>query len=105
MDTTNIQGQEMMKAIVAEWGLESFPPEQQMEMVDKIGDLVYQAILLKAVDMLEEKDEAEFDALVEAPGTDAPKVLEFFAKKIPDFDTLVEKEVKNVKAQTVDLIS
>ena len=102
MDTT-VKAEEMMNAIVEEWGLQSFPPEQQMEMVDKIGDLVYQSVLLKAVDMLDEAGEAEFDALVDMPGTDAPKVLEFFGKHIPDFDALVAGEVKNIKERTVDL--
>lgn len=104
MDTSHTQGEEIMKAIIAEWGLENFPPEKQIEMVDKIGDLVYQSILLKAVDMLDEVGQAEFDALVDGPDVDATKVLAFFGTKIPDFNALIDNEVKMIKERTVDLV-
>jgi hypothetical protein len=104
MDTSTVGAEEMMKVIISEWSLDNLPEDQQMEMVDKIGDLVYQSVLLKAVDMLDENGAEEFDTLVDTPGTDAPKVLAFFEKRIPNFDELVAGEVKAIKDKTVHLI-
>lgn len=87
----------LSKDIVKDWGLESLPPEKQADIVDRIGRMMYQAILVKALDILSEKEQAEFDLLLDEDGTTVNEVLAFLKSKIPTFDVLVEGERQNLK--------
>jgi hypothetical protein len=85
------------KNIVQEWGLGHLPPQKQAEMVERIGRILYQAILVRSLDILSEKEQEEFDALLDINATTPDDVLAFLQKKIPTFDTMVEEERKSLK--------
>jgi hypothetical protein len=87
----------LSKDIIKEWGLESLPPEKQMDMIDRIGKMVYQAILVKALDILSEKEQTEFDLLLDENTTTPQDVLAFLQSKIPTFEQLVLEEKQNLK--------
>lgn len=87
----------LSKDIIKEWGLESLPEAKQVEMVDRIGRIMYQAILVRALDILSEKEQTEFDLLLDEDTTTPQDVLAFLQKKIPTFDQLVEEERKSLK--------
>ena len=84
--------------VIQEWGLSSLPKEKQMEMVERIGRLVYQAILSRALDILSEKEQIEFDLLLDEDATTPQDVLAFLSSKISTFDQLVLEERQKLKA-------
>lgn len=80
---------------VKEWGLANLPKDKQEEMVERIGRLLYQAVLSRAVDILSEKEQTELDLLLNEDTTTADDVLNFIAQKIPDFAKItLEEKVK-----------
>ena len=83
--------------IIKEWGLQNLPSEKQEEMVERIGKILYQAILVRALDILSEKEQVEFDLLLDEDTTTPDDVLGFLQKKIPTFDLMVLEERKNLK--------
>lgn len=83
--------------IIKEWGLGSLPPEKQEEMVERIGRIIYQAILVRSLDILTEKEQDEFDALLDKDETTPDDVMGFLASKIPTFENMVLEERKNLK--------
>lgn len=87
----------LSKDIVKEWGLGSLPETKQVEIVSRIGRIIYQAILVRALDILSEKEQEEFDALLDKDSTTPDDVLAFLQKKIPTFDQLVLEERKILK--------
>lgn len=87
----------LSKDVVKEWGLGTLPPEKQGEIVDRIGRILYQALLVQALDILSEKEQLEFDLLLEEDTTTVDDVLTFLKSKIPTFDQLVEDERKKLK--------
>ncbi len=84
--------------IVREWGLQSLPPEKQTEMADRIGRLMYQAVLVRALDILSDKEQTEFDLLLEENDTTPTEVLAFLQSKIPTFEQLANEERNKLKA-------
>ena len=87
----------LSKDIIKEWGLQSLPPEKQVEMVERIGRIIYQAILVKSLDILSEKEQVEFDLLLDEDTTTPDDVLGFLQKKIPTFDQMLLEERKALK--------
>ena len=87
----------LSKDMVAEWGLGKLPEIKQVEMVDRIGRLLYQAILVRSLDILSEKEQTEFDLLLDEDATTPEDVLKFLATKIPTFEQMRQEEVNKLK--------
>ena len=71
------------KSEAKEWGLES--------------KMIYQAVLVRALDVLSEEEEVEFDLLLDEDTTTPQKVLTFLRSKIPEFEQIVLEERQNIK--------
>ena len=87
----------LSKDIIAEWGLQSLPEMKQIEMVDRIGRLLYQALLVRSLDILSENEQTEFDKILDVETTTPQDVLFFLKSKIPTFDTMVVEERGKLK--------
>jgi len=87
----------LSKDVIKEWGLQSLPPDKQEDFVERIGKMMYQAILVKALDILSEKEQTEFDLLLDEDATTPNEVLAFLKSKIPTFDQLVMEERESLK--------
>ncbi len=93
MDTNATR--EMM---VKEWGLEGLSEEERDSFIERIGKLIYQAIILRAADDMAEGDKAAFDAFMTAhPDADAPSILDFLSSRIANFSQLVAEETAKLK--------
>jgi len=88
----------LSKDIINEWGLSSLPPEKQNDMVDRIGRMIYHAILVRALDILSENEQMEFDQILDQDTTTPKEVFTFLQSKIPTFNQLVSEERNNLKS-------
>lgn len=88
----------LSKDIVSEWGLGDLPQEEQIDMVDRIGRLIYQAVLVRSLDILSEIEQEEFDLLLDEDTTTPEEVVLFLERKIPTFKILLKEEVAKLKA-------
>jgi hypothetical protein len=88
----------LSKNIIEEWGLQNMSPAEQGDMVERIGRLIYQAILVRSLDILSETEQEEFDLLLDEDTTTAAEVVLFLEKKIPTFQLLLKQEVDKLKA-------
>ncbi len=88
----------LSKDIVSEWGLGELPQEEQIDMVDRIGRLIYQAVLVRSLDILSEIEQEEFDLLLDEDTTTPEEVVLFLERKIPTFKILLKEEVNKLKA-------
>ncbi|MFA7216473.1 MAG: DUF5663 domain-containing protein [Candidatus Paceibacterota bacterium] len=87
----------LSKEVITEWKLGSLDHDKQVEMVDRIGHILYQAILVRSLDILSEKEQDEFDLLLDEDNTTPQDVLVFLKGKIPTFDSLAKEEKEKVK--------
>jgi hypothetical protein len=91
----------LAKDIIKEWGLEKLPRDKQVDMVERIGKMVYQAILVRSLDILSDKEQDEFDKLLDKDETTPQDVMAFLHSKIPTFEMLLGEEREKLK---VDLL-
>lgn len=87
----------LSKDIINEWGLGSLPPAKQEEMVERIGKIIYQALLVRSLDILTDEEQDEFDKLLDKDETTPEEVFAFLGSKIPDFQDIVLEERRNLK--------
>lgn len=87
----------LSKDVIKEWGLGSLPADKQADMVERIGRILYQAVLVRSLDILSESEQEEFDAILDQDTTTPDDVLAFLQKKIPTFEKMVLEERKSLK--------
>lgn len=87
----------LSKDIIEEWGLGSLPSDKQMDIVDRMGKMIYQAVLVRSLDILSEKEQEEFDSILDNDMSTPQDVLSFLKSKIPTFDQIVIEERNSLK--------
>ena len=95
----------LSKDLIKEWGLQSMTPEKQVEIVERLGRMIYQAVLVRSLDILSEKEQIELDLLLDEDTTTAEDVLAFLQKKIPTFEKMVLDERQSIKDDVLMPIS
>ncbi len=87
----------LSKEITKEWDLTSIPEEKREEAINRIGRILYQAILVKSLDILSEDEQNELDELMDSNTTTPKDVLLFLKSKIPTFESLLKEERDNLR--------
>ena len=91
----------LSKDIINEWGLQDLTEIERIDMIDRIGRLIYQAVLVRSLDILSEAEQEEFDQLLDIDTTTPEDVLAFLQKKIPTFSLLLKEEIGKLKEDVV----
>lgn len=87
----------LSKDIIKEWGLGTLPETKKADVVSRIGRVLFQAILVRSLDILSDAEQTELDQLMSLDETTSEDVLRFLKSKIPTFESLVKEERMNLK--------
>lgn len=77
--------------------LDKMEPGKAAETADRLAKLVFQAVLMRALPMLSEKDLGEYESIVDS--NQGPEILfDFLSKKVPDFQKMITEEAETLRA-------
>jgi len=85
---------------IKDWKLDSLGGDEQTAKVDDLGRLLYQAILVRSLDILSSDEQIALDKLLDDNATTPKEVISFLQSKIPTFATLVGEEIEKLKQET-----
>lgn len=91
---------DIKKKIARDFGIDSMDSREQEQMIEKIGNLLFESVIERAVDEMEEDVLNEFDEAVSNAGSDYDKVLNFLKNKVPGFNKIVSEELSRLKRAT-----
>ncbi len=83
--------------IIRDWKLEHLSAEEQLDVLDRVGRLLYQAVLVRSLDILSEKEQGELDTLLDEEETTSADVYAFLNTKIEKFGDLVFEEREELR--------
>lgn len=89
--------------IISLFGIDKMPEEKQEEMINRIGKIIFQSVLIRVLPLLGEEDVAEYEKLVEKE-TMPDDILDFFFKKVPSFFEIIVEESEKLKKETEGLL-
>jgi hypothetical protein len=85
-------------------GIDTLPIEQQKETMEKLGAIVYQEVMLRALDAMTDEDKDEFEKLIEKdPSPEA--MFTFLSQKVPNLDAIAKEEAEKLHAESADIMS
>jgi len=78
--------------------LDKMAPEKATEMVERLGRMIFQAVLVRVLPLLSEQDMTEYERIVNSQeGGDA--VFKFLGEKIPDFEKIIMEEAEALRQE------
>ncbi len=77
------------------------PSDKKKEILVKIEEVMYDRLLLRIIEKLEESDKQKFADLIsrEEDKVNEEELLSFITEKVPDFLTFLEEEIASFKFQ------
>lgn len=95
----------MREQMVREWGLQGLPTEEQDDAIEKIGSILYQSIVLRATEGLDDAVLARFDQFAENNGEnmDAAMALDWLREHVSDLDRIREEEITKLKHRVLNV--
>ena len=95
------------QTIVDLFELDKMAPEKAAEMVDRLGKLVFQAVLVRALPLLSEENFTEYEKIIESlteevfyKNTFLTHVLfKFLSEKVPGFENMITEESEALRAE------
>ena len=91
------------KKIVEVFGINTLSEGKQREAMQKIGPLVCQEVLVKAMEIMNEEDRSAFEKLVEE-NNNPEEMFVYLAEKVPTIYDIASQEIEKLKAENGDLL-
>lgn len=88
----------IQQTIIDELGLSDLPQDKKEQLLIKMTEVVLKRIFVETMEKLNEKDQAEYEKLVEE-NVEPAKLEEFLKGKIANYDEMVKKIIINFKEE------
>lgn len=82
--------------ILAGFGLAGLPAEAQDEAIEKIGGVVFQGVLLRVIERMNEGEQKRFEEKLAAAGQNPDMLIAELRAAAPDFDEIVQTEINRI---------
>lgn len=90
----------LKKKIAQDFGLTQMPQEEQDKFIERIGSMLFESVIERAVDVMDETAMADFDLVLNTAGDDYQKVISFLRDRVPSFKEIVADEMSHFKRAT-----
>ncbi len=92
----------LQKDIIKDLGLDDLSPEEQEKSLVKLGQILFQRVMLRVMDELNEKDQADLSKVFDK--NDEGAVWDFLKIKLSNLDQVVAEEIAGFKKEAVELM-
>jgi hypothetical protein len=92
------------KTIMRALGVSELPLEKQHEAMEMFGEIIYKAILFRALENMSDQDKNEFEKILDADA-DMEAIFRFLATKVSDIDTIAKEEAGKLRNEDEELMS
>lgn len=83
--------------LIKELGLDLLPEEEQEAALLTVGRIIFQSVLIRVLEQLNEKEKTEFEKLLKQSPDDEEAIYTFLQSKVPNLNELVGEEVAKFK--------
>ena len=88
------------KKIIEDFGLSSMQTVEQEKIIERIGNMLFEAVVERSIDEMDEKAMSDFENLINSVGEDYQKVISFLNSHVSGFQSIVSEELARLKRAT-----
>src|SRR3989344_906294 len=90
--------------IISALGIDNLPPKEQEDIITRVGALIFQKVMMRVMDELDENDQDILEKLVDQGST--PEVLfDFLREKEPNLSVIIREESAKFKQESLNIIN
>jgi hypothetical protein len=83
--------------IISDFGLGNLDSREQERMIEKIGNLLFESVVERSVDLMDEETINNFDEAISNAGSNYEQVLSFLKGNVSGFEKIVTEEMARLK--------
>lgn len=91
---------ELKKKIIEDFGLSKMAPEEQDKFIERIGNMLFEAVIERSIDEMDKDTMTGFDEVISNAGEDYQKVISFLSQRVDGFKEIVSEEMARLKKAT-----
>jgi hypothetical protein len=88
---------DLKQKITNDFGLHKMDSESQEKMIERIGNMLFEAVIERSIDEMDEPSLKEFESLIGTVGEDYRQVITFLTKHVSGFQSIVSEELSRLK--------
>ena len=92
--------EQLKKKIIDDFGLSKMPAEEQDKFIEKIGNMLFEAVIERSIDNMDKEAMTDFDEVISNAGEDYQKVITFLSQRVEGFKEIVSEEMARLKKAT-----
>jgi len=97
---TQTQNNDLLKKnIIVELGLQNLSQDRQLELLNKMSDLIQKRVLLRAIKSLSVEEKQEFDKILGKENEQ--EIYRYLIGKVPNIDEITDEEVIKFKEEVI----
>ncbi len=94
----------LKKNIINDLGIDALPQEQQEEALLRIGNIIFQGVLARVLELMSDGDKSELEKLLMEKSGSPEAILDFLRLKVDNLDAIVGEEVAKFKQESADFM-
>ena len=94
----------LRKNIIKDLELDKLPAEEQEKALLSMGRIIFQSVMIRVLEKLNEKDKEEFEKMLSEKPADGDAILIFLQSRIPNINEIINEEIALFKRESVDFI-
>lgn len=94
----------LMRNLIRELGMDALEPQEQERTIQAVGDILFQRVLLRIIDMLPQEVMLQLSSAMESEEQNPGATLQFLRAHIPNFDVVVTAEVAEFKEDAIGVM-
>lgn len=91
---------EQKRNLIIDLGLDKLPAAQQTAALLSIGKIVFESVLLRALEVLSDAERKKFGKLIDE-GAEDEVVFAFLKRGVPDIERIVSEEVERFREESI----
>jgi len=95
--------QTIQKEITNLLSLDNLLPEEREEIILRVGALIYQNIMTRALEIMSEADQDEFEKMLDAQ-SGPEEIFVFLKNKVPNFEEIMKEEAEKFKNKATGIM-
>lgn len=94
----------LQTSIMTAFGFDKLPAEQQAELFARVGAVLFQGILIRAIEGMSDAEQDALDAFLTAHPDDAEALMGYLREHVDGFDALAADEAARFRASATELL-
>lgn len=96
--------QKLRQTIINAYNLGSLTEEEQNDIIERIGSLIFQGILMRVMEGMSESLQSEFEEMLDKDAS-PEMIIGFLRENVSDFENIAKEEAEKFQTESMSVMN